>query len=77
MIIEIELLGAVVVREIDVGPAVAVEVGRRRGERPARAADAHLVGDVLEPPITEIVEQQVLASICRKLEAVMHDARRR
>ena len=57
MIIEIQLLGTVVVREIDVGPTVAVEVGRCRGERPARAADAHFVRYVLEFAIAEVVKQ--------------------
>src|SRR5260221_554432 len=77
VIVEVELLGAVVVGEVDVEPAVAVEVGRCRSQRPARAAVAHLVGDVLEPAVPQIVEEQVLSGLVLKLDAVVHDLRRR
>src|SRR5205814_4100813 len=75
VVIEIEFLRAVVVRKIDVGPRVAVEVGRRSCQRPSRAADAHFVGHVLELAATKIVEEQVLPTVSGELEAVVHDLR--
>ena len=77
LIVQVQLLRAVVVREVDVGPAVLVEVGRRGGERPARAADPHAIGDVLELAAAEVAEEQVLPAVVGELEAVVHDPRRR
>ena len=77
MLVVVELFRPVVVGEVDVGPAVAVEIGRRGGERPTRAADAHPVGDVLELPVAEVVEEQVLSAVVGVLEALVHDPRRR
>ena len=73
MIVEIQLLGAVVVGEIDIGPAVAVEIGRGGGKGPARAADAHLVGHVLELAVAKVVKEQILTAVGGELEAVVHD----
>ena len=73
VVVEEQLLGAVVVREVDVGPAVFVEVRGCCGERPPRAADAELVGHVLELAAADVVEEQVLPAIVRELEAVVHD----
>jgi hypothetical protein len=56
MIVQVKLFGTVVVGEIDVRPAIAVEIGRRRGKRPPRTAHPHLVGDVFELPAAEVVE---------------------
>ena len=77
VIVEIELLWAVIVREIDVGPAVFIEVGSGGRERPPSAAESELVGDVLELAMSEIVEHQILAAVRGELEAVVHDSSRR
>src|ERR1051326_1255212 len=53
----VELWGAVVVRQEQIGPAVAVEAPRGDGERPARASHAHPIGHVLEPPIPEVMKR--------------------
>src|SRR3954462_5609492 len=76
-LVQIQLLGTVVVREIDIRPAISVEIRRRRGESPASAADTHLVGDILEFAATEVVEEKILPAVGGELEAVVHDLRSR
>ena len=76
-IVEIQLFGPVIVGEIDIRPAVAVEVSGRGSQSPSRATDPHLVGHVLELATTQIVKEQILPAIGGELEAVVHDLRRR
>src|SRR5205807_913883 len=75
-IVDEQLFRPVVVREEQVGPAVAVEVRGGGGEGPAGAAHSHLVGDVFEPTVPEVMEQAILPAVGRELEAVVHDAGR-
>src|SRR6266566_2171294 len=75
VVVQVQLFGSVVVRQEQIGPAVAVEVRRGDREGPACASHAHPIGHVLEPPIPEVMKQPVLASVRRELEAVLHDAR--
>ena len=58
MLVDPELVRLAVIRDVDVDPAVAVEVGGRDAERRAeRAADKCLGRHVLEPAVAPIVEQ--------------------
>ena len=54
--LEEQLFGPVVVGEVEIGPAVVVEVAGGGRERPARAARAQRVGHVLEVPVPDILE---------------------
>src|SRR5678816_1758577 len=77
MVVEEQFLGAIVVREVEIRPAILVKVSGRRRERPSRATDAELVGHVLEPATADVVEEEVLPAVVRELEAVVHDPRGR
>src|SRR6185436_16999970 len=76
-LIQIQFFRTVIVGEINVRPAIAVEISRRGSERPPRAADSHLVRYILELPTAHVVEEKILASVGGELEAVVHDLRRR
>src|SRR6266513_1620071 len=76
VVVQVQLFRAVVVGQEQVGPSVAVEIGRGDRQGPARAPHPHPVRHILEASAAEVVEQPVLAAVGRELEAVLHDARR-
>src|SRR5205807_8047441 len=75
VVVQVELFGSVVVRQEQIGPAVAVKVRGGDREGPARASHPHPISHVLEAPVAKVMEQPVLASVRSELEAVLHDAR--
>ena len=64
MVVAVERARVRVVRDIDVDPAVAVEVERRDAEavRAFRARDAGLLGDIVELAVAVVVIQEVPAA---------------
>src|SRR6266702_4331946 len=60
LVIEKQFLRPVVVREVQIGPSVVVEVRSRGRERPARASHAQRIRDVLKGPVTHVLEQEIL-----------------
>ncbi len=72
----VQLGDAVVVGQIEVRVAAAGQVGGADGQRPARAADAHLLGHVLEGAVALVAQQVLAAAVLGKLEVLRHDARR-
>ena len=77
MVVEVELFRAVVVGDVQVGPTVAIEVGRCRGEGPPAASHSHPLRHILELAVSEIVKEQIASAVGRELEAIVHDPRRR
>ena len=65
-----------VVRDVEVGVAVVVDVGDARIERPARVVQLEARRHVLEPEVAQVPVEDVGASVPRRLEAVVEDPRR-
>ena len=75
--IDEEHLGTVVVGQVQVGPAVAVEVGGADGHGPPRAVHPETLRDVFETPPAPVQEEVVAAPVVRVFETLLHDPCRR
>jgi hypothetical protein len=69
-------VGAVVVGDVEILPAVAVQVDRTHRQGPAPHDRVHRLAYILERPITTVAEQIAPATVGRVLEAVGQNARR-
>src|SRR5207244_495877 len=78
-VVGVELVDAVIDGQDEIGITGAAQVGGRGGEDPARAADAHLRGDILEAePLVILIETAIAqkipaAAVLGVLEALGHD----
>src|SRR6478735_5398742 len=64
----IQVVGAKIVRHIDVGPTIIVEVARANGECPAGIREPNLFMDFTKASVSFIMEKQQPAAIARIIE---------
>ena len=72
-VVEIQLRDAVIVGNEQVWIAAPAQISRGRGQGPAAALDAQLLGHIFKAAVTAVAQQVLPSTVLRVLEAFRHD----